>query len=67
MVEIGKFDINVNAIPNGLEKYMVFTINKYLLSIHSMQFMNSSLEKIWLKTCQAIIWGTYLENSVVIC
>ena len=67
MVEIGKFDINVNAIPNGLEKYMVFTINKYLLSIHSMQFMNSSLEKIWLKTCQTIIWGTYLENSVVIC
>ena len=41
--EIGKFDFKVNAIPNGLEKYMAFTINNNLVFIDSMQFMNSSL------------------------
>ena len=25
--EIGKFDVRDNIIPNGLEKYMAFTIN----------------------------------------
>ena len=43
MQEIGKFDVKVNAIPNGLEKYMAFTINKNLVFIDSMQFMNSSV------------------------
>ena len=42
MQEVGKFDVKVNVIPNGLEKYMVFKINKNLLFIDSMQFMNSS-------------------------
>ena len=37
---IGKTDI----IPNGLEKYMTFILNKNF--IDSMQFMNSSLEKL---------------------
>ena len=27
MQEIGKFDVKVNVIPNGLEKYMAFTIS----------------------------------------
>ena len=36
MQEIGKFDIKVNVIPNGLEKYMVFIINKNLVFIESM-------------------------------
>ena len=43
MLEIGKFDVKVNVIPNGLEKYMAFTINNNLVFIDSMQFMNSSL------------------------
>ena len=30
MQEISKFDVKVNAIPNGIEKYMAFTINKNL-------------------------------------
>ena len=42
----GKFDVKIDVIPNGLEKYMVFTINKNLIVIDSMQFMNSSLEKL---------------------
>ena len=44
MQEIGKFDVKVNFIPNGLEKYMAFTINKNLAFIDSMQFVNSNLE-----------------------
>ena len=30
--EIGKFDVKVNFIPNGLVKYMAFTINNKFLS-----------------------------------
>ena len=41
--EIGKFDVKVRVIPNGLEKYMTFTINKNLGFIDSIQFMSSSL------------------------
>ena len=41
-----KFNLKINVIPNGLEKYMVFFLNKNLVFIDSMQFMNSSLEKI---------------------
>ena len=46
MQEIGKFDLKVNVIPNGLEKYMAFRINKNLVFIDSMQFMNSSLDSL---------------------
>ena len=42
--EISKFDVKVSAIPNGLEKYMAFTVNKNLVFIDSMQFMNSGLD-----------------------
>ena len=42
--EIGKFDVKVDVMPNGLEKYMAFTINKILIFVDSMQFMNSSQE-----------------------
>ena len=38
-----KFDVKVSVIPNGLEKYITFTINTNLVFIVSMQFMNSSL------------------------
>ena len=46
MQEIGKFDIKVNVIPNGLEKYIAFTINRNLVFIDSMQFVNSSLDSL---------------------
>ena len=42
--EISKFDVKVSVTPNGLEKYMAFTINTNLIFIDSMQFMNSSLD-----------------------
>ena len=33
-------------MPKGSEKYMAFIVNKNLFFIDSMQFMNSSLEKL---------------------
>ena len=44
MTIIEKFDLIVNVIKNGLEKYMVFILNRNLVYIDSMQFMNSSLD-----------------------
>ena len=46
MHEIGKFDVQVNVIPNGLEQYMDFTINNNLVFIDSMQFLDSSLDAL---------------------
>ena len=46
MQEIAKFDVKISVIPNGLEKCMAFTINKNLVFIDSMQFMNSSLDAL---------------------
>ena len=43
---MGKFYVKVNVIPNGLEKCMAFTINKNLVFIDSMQFMNSCLDSL---------------------
>ena len=42
--EISKLDVKVSVIPNGLKKYMAFTINTNLIFIDSMQFMNFSLD-----------------------
>ena len=44
--KLDKSDIKINVIPNGLEKYMVFFLNKNLIFIDSMQFLNSSLDKL---------------------
>ena len=44
--EPNKFNIKINAIPNGLEKYMALFLSKNLVFIDSMQFMNSSLDKL---------------------
>ena len=44
--ELSKFNVKIRVIPNGLEKYMAFTINRNIVFIDSMQFMNSSLDKL---------------------
>ena len=44
--ELSKFNVKISVIPNGLEKYMVFIINKNLVFVDSMKFMNSSLDKL---------------------
>ena len=46
MQKTGKFDVKVNVIPNGLEKYMAFTINKNLVFIDSMRFVNCGLDAL---------------------
>ena len=46
MQKTGKLDVKVNVIPNGLEKYMAFTINKNLVFIDSMQFVNCGLDAL---------------------
>ena len=43
---LNKFDVKISVIPNGLEKYMAFFLGKNLVFIDSMQFMNSSLDKL---------------------
>ena len=44
--EISKFDVKVSVIPNGLEKYMAFTVNKNFVFIDSIQFINSGLDSL---------------------
>ena len=44
--EVTNFDLKVDVIPNGLEKFMAFTRNRNLVFIDSMQLMNSSLDSL---------------------
>ena len=44
--ELSKFDCKISAIPNGLEKYMSFTLNKNIVFIDSVLSMNYSLDKL---------------------
>ena len=41
-----KQDLNINAIPNNMEKYMVFMLGNHLTFIDSLNFMSSSLYKL---------------------
>ena len=38
--------MNINCIPNNMEKYMAFMLGNHLAFIDSFQFMNSSLDKL---------------------
>ena len=44
MQEIDKSEVEINVMPNGLEKYMTFISNKILILVDSVQFMDSSLD-----------------------
>ena len=46
MKELGKFNLKIKVIPNGLEKYMSFSINNNLSFIDSFQFLSSSLDSL---------------------
>ena len=46
MLEIVQFDVKLDVIPIRLEKYMAFTINKNLVFIDSMQFINSGWDAL---------------------
>ena len=43
---LNKFHVKISVIRSWLAKYMGFFLNKNLLFIDSMQFMNSSLDKL---------------------
>ena len=44
--ELKNFDVKTDLIANRLEQYMAFFLNKTLVFIDSMQFMNSSLKAL---------------------
>ena len=44
--ELSMFNVKISVIPNGLERYMAFTININIVFIDSMQFMKSSLDSL---------------------
>ena len=46
MQELGKFNLALDVIPNGLEKYMSFTINNKLSFIDSCQFVSPSSDSL---------------------
>ena len=46
MQELGKFSLKINVMPNGLEKYISFSINSKLSFIYSFQFLSSSLDSL---------------------
>ena len=46
MQELRKFNIKLDVIPNGLEKYMSFSIIDKLSFIDSFPFLRSSLDRL---------------------
>ena len=38
--------MDINVIPNNMEKYMAFMLGKHLVFIDSLHFMSSSLDKL---------------------
>ena len=44
--ELGKFNLKITVISNGIEKYISFTVNNNLSFIDSFQFLRSSLESL---------------------
>ena len=41
-----KFNFKINVIPNGLEIYMSFNINNWLIFIDRVQFLSSLLDSL---------------------
>ena len=44
--KLGNLSLKINAISNGLEKYMSFNIVNKLIFIDSFQFLSSSLDNL---------------------
>ena len=61
MNKIDKFDVKVNVILNGLEKYMAFTITKSLVFYDSMYFIKNGIEKL-VKTLSDSVFKYFLEE-----
>ena len=46
MQALGKFNLKISVIPNGLGKYVSFTINNNLSFFNRFQFLSSSLDSL---------------------
>ena len=44
--ELSKFNCNIDVIPNGLGKFMSFSLDRNIVFIDSVLFLNSSLDKL---------------------
>ena len=60
-----KQDLNINAIPNNMEKYMAFMLGNHLTFIDSFQFMSSSLDKLVNNLPKDCLIYTHLKCSKV--
>ena len=41
-----KVEMNINCIPNNMEKYMAFMLGNHLVFLDSFKFMSSSLDNL---------------------
>ena len=55
MQEIGKFNKDINVIPNNMESFMAFMIDTNLIVIDSFQFMNQSLSNL-ANNCRRMVF-----------
>ena len=62
--ELDKFDLKINVIQNDLEKYMAFSLNRNLVFIDSIQFMNSSLDKLVKKLSDKDFSPYFSKNNL---
>ena len=46
MQTLDKFDLKINVIPDGLEKYMSCNLDNQLILINSFQLRSSSLDSL---------------------
>ena len=46
MQELGKFNLKTSVTPNGLERYMSFTINNKLIFIERFHYLSSSVDSV---------------------
>ena len=46
MQELGKFNVEISVILNGLEKHISFTINNKVSFIDNFKFLSSSLDSL---------------------
>ena len=61
--ELGTFNFKINIKPNGLEKYISYSINHKLVVMDSFQFSSSPLDS--LKICAKMILSIWVKNLIV--
>ena len=44
--ELNNFDVDIDVIPKGIDKYMSIIVNRHITFIDSLQFYNSSLDTL---------------------